>query len=195
MILTTRSSLGAVALAVGGALRRHGIPAVLTGGACASLHTRGAYQSRDMDFILVGATTQARLDTAMASVGFARKGDRYVHPRVVFYVEFPRGPLAIGSDYRIAPVERRGRHGRALILSATDSCRDRLAAFYHWNDRSSLDVAVAIALRSPVRLATVRRWSIAEGFTAGFAEFLREVRRTRVGRRRRSKPSPRRTGR
>src|SRR3990172_6058147 len=181
VILTTRASLGAVALAVGGALRRHGIPAVLTGGACASLHTRGAYQSRDMDFILVGATTQARLDTAMASVGFS--------------VEFPRGPLAIGSDYRIAPVERRGRHGRALILSATDSCRDRLAAFYHWNDRSSLDVAVAIALRSPVRLATVRRWSIAEGFTAGFAEFLREVRRARVGRRRRSKPSPRRKGR
>src|SRR3972149_6452949 len=145
-----------------------------------------------MDFILVGATTQARLDTAMASVGFVRKGDRYVHPRVVFYVEFPRGPLAIGSDYRIPPP---GRRGRALILSATDSCRDRLAAFYHWNDRSSLDVAVAIALRSPVRLATVRSWSIAEGFTAGFAEFLREVRRARVGRRRQSKPSPRRTGR
>src|SRR4030067_1068849 len=75
VILTTRSSLGAVALAVGGALRRHGIPAVLTGGACASLHTRGAYQSRDMDFILVGATTQARLDTMMASVGLVPHGD------------------------------------------------------------------------------------------------------------------------
>ena len=108
MTLTPRSSLGAVALTVGDALRRHGIRAVLTGGACASLHTRGRCQSRDMDFIVAGVVTQARLDAAMASVGFARKGDRYVHPRVEFYVEFPRGPLAIGGDYQIKPVERRG---------------------------------------------------------------------------------------
>src|SRR3990172_5897506 len=47
-----------------------GTRGVLPGGACASLHPRGAYQSRDMDFILVGATTRARLDTAMSSVGF-----------------------------------------------------------------------------------------------------------------------------
>jgi hypothetical protein len=181
-----------VALAVGDALRRHGIRAVLTGGACASLHTRGRYQSSDMDFILVGSTTQARLDGAMASVGFTRKGDRYVHPRVRFYVEFPRGPLAIGADYRIRPVERRDRRGRALILSATDSCRDRLAAFYHWNDRSSLGVAIAIALRNRVRLAAVRHWSVDEGFPDRFAEFVTEVRRARRARRRvRARPTPR----
>jgi hypothetical protein len=118
MTLGKRSSLAAVALAVGDALRRNGVRAILTGGACASLHTRGAYLSRDMDFILAGATTQKQLDAAMASVGFVRKGDRFVHPRVTFYVEFPRGPLAIGGDYRIKPVERRGTHGQALILSA-----------------------------------------------------------------------------
>ena len=183
MTLTPRSSLGAVALAVGDALRRHGIRAVLTGGACASLHTRGRYQSRDMDFIVAGAVTQAGLDAVMASVGFTRTGDRYVHPRVEFYVEFPRGPLAIGGDYRIKPVERRGKYGRALILSATDSSRDRLAAFYHWGDRSSLAVAVAIALRNRIRLALVERWSAEEGFADGFAEFLGEVQRARARRR------------
>jgi hypothetical protein len=140
-----------------------------------------------MDFILAGATTQRQLDGAMASVGFVRKGDRFVHPRVAFYVEFPRGPLAIGGDYRIRPVERRGTHGRALILSATDSCRDRLAAFFHWRDRGSLDVAVAIALRNPLRLSVVRRWSVEEGFPEGFAEFLREVRQARARRRRHPK--------
>ena len=119
--------------------------AVLTGGACASLYTRGSYQSRDMDFIVAGAVTQPGLDRAMASVGFHRSGDRYVHAQVLFYVEFPRGPLAIGDDYEIVPVTRSTAAGRALVLSATDSCRDRLAAFYHWNDRQSLDVAVSIA--------------------------------------------------
>src|SRR3972149_2068169 len=39
--IAARASLADVALQVGDALRRHGIRAVLTGGACASLHTGG----------------------------------------------------------------------------------------------------------------------------------------------------------
>jgi hypothetical protein len=179
MTLTARSSLTTVALAVGQALSRHGIVAVLTGGACASLYTGGKYHSRDMDFVLAGSTTQARLDAAMSSLGFVRERDRYVHPRVLFYVEFPRGPLAIGDDYQIRPVLRRGSSGRTLALSATDSCRDRLAAFYHWNDRQSLRVAVWIALRNRLNTSAVRRWSINEGFAERFREFEAEVARAR----------------
>ena len=121
---------------------------MLTGGACTTLYTRGAFPSLDMDFVLIGGTTQARLEEAMAAAGFVRRGDRYVHPRLPFWVEFPRGPLAIGSDHRIRPVARRVRSGRLQMLSPTDSCRDRLAAFYHRNDRQSLDVAVEIARRN-----------------------------------------------
>ena len=174
MSITARSSLRSVAVQVGGALRRHRIRAVLTGGACASLHSGGAYSSVDMDFILLGDVAQAALDAAMRSVGFRRKGDRYVHAHVRFYVEFPRGPLAIGGDYRIRPVEH-GRRPRALVLSPTDSCRDRLAAFYHWNDRQSLTVAVSIALRNRVNMGAIRHWSIAEGAERQFEEFLAEL--------------------
>ena len=106
MTLSERSSLGAVAAAVAGALRSHGIPAVLTGGACATLYSEGAYHSRDLDFIVVGEATRASMNRAMGSIGFGRKGDRYIHSRARFYVEFPRGPLAIGGDYRIRPVSR-----------------------------------------------------------------------------------------
>lgn len=183
MNLTERSGLGAVAVSVGDALRRQGIKAVLSGGACASLYTRGAFQSVDVDFILIGHARQSELDVAMASLGFIRRGDRYRHPRARFYVEFPRGPLAIGNDYAVRPVSRKTRYGQTLALSATDSCRDRLAAFYHWNDRQSLKVAIWIALRNRVDLDTVRRWSLDEGFVDRFAEFLAEVRRTRARRR------------
>ena len=186
MKIAARASLGEVALQVGDALRRHGIRAVLTGGACASLHSGGEYHSVDMDFIVLGPVTQAALDAAMASVRFRRTGDRYVHPRAPFYIEFPRGPLAIGGDYRVRPVEHRLRHARALVLSPTDSCRDRLAAFYHWNDRQSLAVAVSIALRNRVNMAAVRRWSIAEGAEPRFREFLTEL---KSARRRRSRPA------
>ena len=115
----------------------------------------------------------------MGNVGFVRRGDRYVHPRTRFYVEFPRGPLAIGDDLRIRPVERATRHGRTLALSATDSCRDRLAAYYHWNDRQSLRVAIWIATRNRVSLAKIRRWSATEKSEAAFEEFVVELERAR----------------
>jgi len=175
MKLSGRSSLGVVAAAVAGALRAHKISAVLTGGACAALYSAGAYHSRDLDFIVVESATRKQMDTAMESIGFTRRRDRYVHPRARFYVEFPRGPLAIGGEYRIRPVTRSTLHGRVLMLSATDSCRDRLAAFYHWGDRQSLTVAAWIAARNRVNLATLQRWSTAEGATEGFEQFVSET--------------------
>jgi hypothetical protein len=65
------------------------------------------------------------------------------------------------------------------LLSATDSCRDRLAAFYHWRDRESLRVAVWIALAQRLDMERIRRWSAGEGFLPQFEEFLAEVRRVR----------------
>jgi hypothetical protein len=179
--LSERSSLRDVAAAVAGSLRAHGIRAVLTGGACAALCSTGAFRSWGLDFIVVGSAPRARMDAAMAAVGFEREGNRYRHPAARFFVEFPRGPLAIGHEYRIRPVSRRAGHGRIVMLSATDSCRDRLAAFSHWNDRQSLSVAVSVGLRDRVTLGAIRRWSLAEGAADGFEEFAAELKRARAG--------------
>jgi hypothetical protein len=62
-----------------------------------------------------------------------------------------------------------------LSLSATDSCRDRLAAFFHWNDRQSLRAAALVAARGSVDLRAVRAWSRREGFLARYAEFEDEL--------------------
>ena len=99
--------------------------------------------------------------------------------------EFPRGPLGIGEDFRIRPVWLRRRGARTLALSATDACRDRLAAFYHWTDRQSLAVAVSIALRNRVSLAKIRTWSRSEGHPEGYGVFLAERARARSARGRR----------
>jgi hypothetical protein len=160
-------------------LQRHGITAVLTGGACAAIYTGGRYLSADADFILRGPVRQSALDAAMASIGFRRENDRYIHPAVEFFVEFPVGPLAIGGDVDIHPVELGPRGKCVLALSATDSCRDRLAAYYHWDDRQSLDVAVQIALRNPVDWKVIEAWSVKEGAAERFAEFRKAVRRDR----------------
>ena len=154
---------------------------MLTGGACATLYSNGKYQSFDLDFILQSATPARELDDAMEVVGFRRAGNHYEHPRCRFLVEFPAGPLGIGHDLDITPgTFWIGRVGMKA-LSATDSCRDRLAAYYHWNDRQSLAAAVEISRRRKVNIEAIRRWSTQEGAADKFQTFLESLGRVRGG--------------
>lgn len=95
----------------------------------------------------------------------------------------PAGPLGIGGDLHVHPVEYRIRGTAVPALSAADSCRDRLVAFYHWNDRQALRVAATIALRHRVNLRFIRHWSEREGARSKCEEFIKEVKRL-AGRRR-----------
>jgi hypothetical protein len=49
------------------------------------------------------------------------------------------------------------------LLSPTDCVKDRLAAFYHWNDRQSLEKAILVSLDNEIDMKEVNRWSIKEG--------------------------------
>ncbi|HEU5182300.1 MAG TPA: hypothetical protein VFW45_16055 [Candidatus Polarisedimenticolia bacterium] len=179
MSLTADSSLGHVAAEVAKTLARAGIRAVLTGGACATLYSEGKYQSFDLDFILQSAASSHELDEAMRGIGFRRVGNHYEHARARFLVEFPAGPLGIGSDLDVKPVTYRIGKVGVRALSATDSCRDRLAAFYHWNDRQSLSTAVEIARRRRVNLSKIGKWSVKEGAASKFQQFLDSLERLR----------------
>ncbi|MGH9315504.1 MAG: hypothetical protein ACRD1P_00105 [Thermoanaerobaculia bacterium] len=193
MNLTERSSIGAVAIVVADALRAAGIRAVLSGGGCAAIHTNGIYRSVDLDFVLQTRVTQTDLERAMATAGFYRKGNQYFHDRAALYVEFPPGPLSIGRDYQIEPVELELGSSRILALSATDSCRDRLAAFLHWRDQQSLKTAVWIALQNEIDREKIRSWCATEGAAERFGEFTRavEIARKERGRRRRQRRATR----
>jgi hypothetical protein len=181
-----------VAAAVMGALRKARIRAVLTGGACAAFYSGGFYYSEDVDVILQSSPSQKVLDDTMSIVGFKRFVDHFEHPKSRYFVEFPRGPLSIGDDTAILPVERRIAGVTVRILSPTDSCRDRLSAFYHWRDRQSFATAISIALRNRVDLRKIGAWSEREGVSAAFDEFSRELAAARKGGRRKTPgPSPR----
>ena len=90
-------------------------------------------------------------------------------------VAFAREPADIVTFEPGAPVEVQVEGVPVLLLSATDSCRDRLAAFYHWKDRQALGAAVAIATNHPLDLEKIRAWSRREGAAEGFEEFLRSL--------------------
>ncbi len=177
MKLTAASTLPEVAIAVGAQLRRRGVLAVLTGGACVAIYTDGSYVSKDADYVIQGRTQQSTLDEALAELGFMRQGDRYIHSDVSFCIEFLPGPLAIGADLAIRPVEVTLANDVALALSPTDACRDRLAAFFHWHDRQSLALAVRVARCRRVDMEAIRKWSRAEASLDAFNEFLRELTR------------------
>lgn len=54
--------------------------------------------------------------------------------------------------------------------------KDRLSAYFHWNDHQALEQAILVALAQHVDLTDVRRWSSAEGHDEKFAQFKKELR-------------------
>jgi hypothetical protein len=165
-------SLIDVAFAVCTGLDAVGTRAVLTGGSAATFYAPSAYQSRDADFVITMTASPQAATAAMTGLGFTEAGGIYSHQSGnMFTVEFPPGPLAVGGDL-IDGHDTVRRDGEVLyVLTRTDSVCDRLAGFYHWNDRSALAAAVAVAGSGAVDLQAIERWSGREGMTAKFAEF------------------------
>lgn len=49
---------------------------------------------------------------------------------------------------------------------------DRLAAFYHWKDRQSLEQAIMVTQNHPVKLKAVEAWSNKEGMKERYKIFI-----------------------
>jgi len=120
-----------VAIIAGDAMRRSGFQAVLTGGACAAVHCKGRYTSRDVDYVLPRGTKRKAVESALAPLGYRWDTDCFVHVDSRFFIEFPTGPLSIGEDLVVRPELIRINTAETWALTATDSCRDRLTAYYH----------------------------------------------------------------
>src|SRR5690349_12790250 len=148
-----------------------GVIVTLTGGTCVSIWSEGKYVSHDLDFIEDGPVPRRKIREILAGLGFAERGRHFVHPDVRFIVEFPTGPLMAGDQRVERVVERRTPAGKLRLLSPTDCVKDRLAAFFHWNDRQSLEQAVLVAKAQRVNLAELQRWSMSERNESKFREF------------------------
>jgi hypothetical protein len=173
---TTIEELGGMVCEI---LAAEGIDAILTGGAVVSIYTDNEYESYDLDFILPGLGKS--VESAMKKLGFSKeRGRHFIHPDTPFFVEFPGNTLAIGDSLDVEVIQRTSAAGVLKLLSPTDCAKDRLAAFYHWNDRQGLDQAVAVALRHPIALERVRRWSQEEGHLPKFTVFLDQLNEKRA---------------
>jgi hypothetical protein len=176
-MIDEHSSLEDVCFAVSTALESHGTPAVLCGGSAATVYAKDAYTSFDADFVLDHDDALTDVEPALRSVGFAREGRSRIfsHSRSSFTVDFPKGPLAVGGDYvRETRVMERNNE-RLRIVTRTDCVRDRLAHFYHWNDYTALNAAVAVAAAdlADIDMRLLMDWTAREdpSLLAKFAEF------------------------
>jgi hypothetical protein len=179
-LITKKSSLGDVAFAVCTALAKRDLRVVLVGGSAATYYSAGAYQSYDADFVCifyVDRERQAEVVRTMESLGYRPRNNLFVHAVNPFTVDFPRGPIGIGSQ--LVTKWDTVRRGRELlhIVTPTDCVCDRLAKFYFWNDHTALEAAKSVfrKLKSRMDLEQVRAWSAAEGEGEKFERFCTEI--------------------
>jgi hypothetical protein len=159
-------------------LRNAGIDVVLTGGSCVSVYTHNAFASLDLDFIALGLHSNREIGVALSELGFQRKtqASRYfTHPETDMVIEFPSGPLMVGNQIiesehfdKVAT-----RCGTVRLLSPTDCIKDRLAAFYYWNDEQCNRQAIAVASAQRVNWPDLEAWHKQEGVADRFAAFRR----------------------
>jgi hypothetical protein len=161
-------SAGEVAAYIYSYLKEHDIEVVLSGGACVTIYSENKYISEDLDFIESGITPRRKLKKILGEIGFFEENRYFKHPETSFFLEFPSGPLAVGREPVKETVLLQFSTGILRIISATDCVKDRLAAYYHWGDRQSLEQAVMVFKDNAVDLGEVERWSKAEGNLAKF---------------------------
>lgn len=140
-------------------LESKGITVVLSGGAAVAIYTGNKYVSADIDLVDVFNVDRKKIIAAMKEIGFIEKNRYFIHPDTTHIVEFPPGPLFVGDE----PVKNVNKikfsTGILKVISATDCVKDRLAAYYFWNDQQSLTQAIQVAKQSRISINEIEKWS------------------------------------
>jgi hypothetical protein len=88
-----------------------------------------------------------------------------------FFIEFVSPPAAIGREPIKDTHELTTKFGNLILLTPTDCVKDRLAAFFHWNDPQSLEQALMVAQSQDIDMKEVKRWALKEGYPDKYKVF------------------------
>ena len=154
-----------------------GINVVLTGGACVIIFSKNIYVSKDLDFVPADIDLMPKITKALEDIGFTKKGRHFIRHDCPFLIEFVNPPLAIGGEKVVKIDKIKTKYGVLNILSPTDCVKDRLAAYFHWDDLQSLEQAVLVAKNNKIDLNEIKRWSKAEGHSDKYNAFLKNLKK------------------
>lgn len=133
-------------------LKQRGISVVLVGGLAVEIYSENLYLTKDIDMIDISYQEPAVLGRAMSEIGFSKQGRVYVNDTTDIGVEFPSAPLSVGERLITETTVFESNVGEIPILFAKDVIKDRLAAYFHWQDKQSLVQAVAVMIKHPISL-------------------------------------------
>jgi hypothetical protein len=156
-------------------LRAREIEVILSGGAVVGIYSDGKYVSKDIDLVNARFADRHRIETAMQEIGFIAIGRHFEHPDSDQIIEFPSGPLSLGSDKVTQIEEIELETGILRTLSPTDCVKDRLSHYFHWGDQQCLVQAKLVAANHPIDVNDVRKWSMREGKGAEYEEIKENI--------------------
>jgi hypothetical protein len=158
-------------------LREKEIDSLVVGGACVSIYTRNRYQSSDIDF--VSHSTLKQITSALSELGFSKRSSRhFARQDCSFFIEFVSPPAAVGRERIRDTHQLTTRFGNLIMLTPTDCVKDRLAAFFHWNDPQSLEQALMVVQSQDVNMEKVKTWALKEGYPDKYKVFSDLVKST-----------------
>ena len=159
-------------------LASEGIQVVLSGGSAVSYYVGDLYVSKDIDLIAEFAPKKAALKHAMAAIGFENEARYYTHPQSNHIIEILPGPISVGDQPVTETREIELATGTLRILTPTDAVKDRLAAYFYWNDAQALQQALWIGNLNRIDLTEIERWAQREKKTDKFTEFRQSLKST-----------------
>ena len=154
-------------------LRKRGIDVILVGGACVTIHSHNRYQSYDLDFIIY--EDMKKVGKALKELGFDKKSQYFRRDNCPWVIEFVSPPAAVGKEIVANFHEVTVATGTIKMLRAEDSVKDRLASYFHWNDRQGLDQAVDICKECNIDVKEIETWAMKEGFENKFRGFIERL--------------------
>ena len=149
-------------------LRKKGIDVVLSGGSSVSLYSENKYVSKDLDMINIRSIPRRKIREAMQEIGFFEKARYFFHPDSQYIIEFPPGPLTVGDEPVKDIIEIRFSTGILRTISPTDCVKDRLAAYFFWDDLQSLIQAILVAKNKDINIEELERWVISNNMLESF---------------------------
>jgi len=170
-----KMSLGELAAFIQSHLKESGIDVILSGGACVTIYSQNKYRSYDLDFIERSSYNRKVIKCCLEKIGFYEENRYFVHKDTDYFIEFPTGPLSIGSEQVNELNTIQFETGKLILLSPTECIKDRLAAYYFWNDLQSLHQAVLVAKNNEINISEIERWSQKEGMESKFSKIKSQL--------------------
>lgn len=134
-----------IAAIVAARLREDDVLVSVVGGSAVTLHAPQAYTSLDIDLAVLSGIERRKIDKALASLGYAKKGRNYRHPDSPWTIDIVADTPFIGNRAIDDFAKISTQFGDVLVLRVEDALVDRIAHFLYWSDSEALGIAEELA--------------------------------------------------